>query len=329
VVESARSCEPAGVTADAAQSRRFVLLRMTVRRRLPFVFVAAALLAGCASRSVDVKPWPTSVADFAAWPCEAIDDEAERVQQRAAEVAYAVDALHGNNVIVFTLGTTVFWPALLAMRPDGPDAEALARLKGRYEALAEASARRGCPPASELLPPSRAAALPVAVGERLVYEDRAGAGRTLQVTLRVTALKRGELDFVLEHPGQRAALPWRQDAAGNNADARGEGLLTWSRLLRRDLMLGDVLAGEMHSADAEEAVARVRGQVIAVGPTQVSGRSFDAATIELFGDAPSGLNRTRLDGVMVVDRASGLLLRLELRSGNPDYAVRRRLLRIE
>jgi hypothetical protein len=300
-----------------------------ILRRLLVSFSAAALLAGCASRSMDVKPWPTSAADFAAWPCEAIDDEAERVQQRAAEVAYAVDALHGNNVIVFTLGTTVFWPALLAMRPDGRDAEELARLKGRYEALSQASAQQRCPPAGELLPARRAAALPVAVGERLVYEERAAASRTLQVTLRVTALKRGELDFLLEQPGQRGALAWRQDAAGNTDAARGEGLLTWSRLLRRDLALGDVLAGEMHSADAEEAVARVRGQVIAVGPTQVSGRNFDAATIELFGDAPSGLNRTRLDGVMVVDRASGVLLRLELRSSNPEYAVRRRLLRIE
>jgi hypothetical protein len=301
---------------------------MTDRRLLTSV-LAAALLAGCASRSADVKPWPTSAADFAGWPCETLDDESERVQQRAAEVAYAVDAHHGNNVIVFTLGTTVFWPALLAMRPDGPDAEELARLRGRYEALSVASARRGCPPASEMLPARRAAALPVAVGERLVYEERAAASRTLQVTLRLTALKRGELDFLMEHPGQRGPLPWRQDAAGNNASARGEGLVTWSRLLRRDLGLGDVLAGEMHSGDAGEAVARVRGQVIAVGPTQVSGRSFDAATIELFGDAPSGLNRTRLDGVMVVDRASGVLLRLELRSSNPDYALKRRLLRIE
>jgi hypothetical protein len=32
---------------------------------------------------------------------------------------------------------------------------------------------------------------------------------------------------------------------------------------------------------------------------------------------------------MVVDRKSGVLLRLELRSGNPDFALRRTLVRIE
>ena len=38
---------------------------------------------------------------------------------------------------------------------------------------------------------------------------------------------------------------------------------------------------------------------------------------------------TRLDGVMAIDRRSGLLLRLETRCTNADYALRRRLLRVE
>jgi len=297
--------------------------------RLPLsIALAAAAVAGCASRSADVKPLPTSAADFANWSCEALHDEAERVQHRAADVAYAVDANHGNNVIVFTLGTTVFWPALLAMRPDGPDAQELARLKGRFEALQSAAAARGCPPPSEVLPAARAAALPVALGERLVYEERAAGGRLQRVALRLSALKRGEFEFVLEREGEPASR-WRQDAAGNTAGSQGEGLLTWSRLLRRELALGDVLTGELHGAEAGERPARVRGQVIAVGPQQVSGRSFDTATIELFGDAPAPGGSTRLDGVMVVDRASGVLLRLELRSANADYALRRKLVRVE
>jgi hypothetical protein len=51
--------------------------------------------------------------------------------------------------------------------------------------------------------------------------------------------------------------------------------------------------------------------------------------IELFGDVPHGELSTRLDGVMVVDRKSGVLLRLELQSGSPDFALRRTLVRIE
>ena len=74
---------------------------------------------------------------------------------------------------------------------------------------------------------------------------------------------------------------------------------------------------------------RLRGQVIALGVQTSLGRPFDAAVIELFGDAPMAGHGTRLDGVMVVDRKSGVLLRLELHSGNPEFALRRTLTRIE
>jgi hypothetical protein len=292
--------------------------------------LAIPLLAGCATRSADVKPQPASAADFAGWPCDALADETERVQQRAADVAYAVDTVVGNNLIVLSIGTTVFWPALLAMRPDGPDAAELARLKGRYEALQAAALQRQCPPVSEMLPPARAAALPVGLGERLVYEERlARGGPGREIGLKLQALKRGELDFLLDRgPGSRPSL-WRQDAAGNAMSLQPEHLVSWTHLLHRELALGDVLAGELHGPHTHEQPARVRGQVIAVGPLPLFGRHFDAATIELFGDVPNGPGSTRVDGVMVVDRASGVLLRLELRSGHPEYAFKRKLVRIE
>jgi hypothetical protein len=64
------------------------------------------------------------------------------------------------------------------------------------------------------------------------------------------------------------------------------------------------------------------------------GRPFDAAVVELFGDVPQvspvqNGGSTRVDGVMVVDRKSGVLLRLELHSANPEFQLRRTLVRIE
>jgi hypothetical protein len=61
----------------------------------------------------------------------------------------------------------------------------------------------------------------------------------------------------------------------------------------------------------------------------VAGRRFDAAVVELFGDAQRGDNTTRVEGAIVVDRASGVLLRLDLRSAQPPFSVQRRLLRVE
>ena len=104
-------------------------------RPISAALLAVALLAGCITRSVDVPSEQADAAEFADWSCDRIDDELDAVQQRAADVAYAVDERAGNNIMALGVGVTVFWPALLAMRPAGLEAADLARLKGRYEAL--------------------------------------------------------------------------------------------------------------------------------------------------------------------------------------------------
>jgi hypothetical protein len=219
------------------------------------------------------------------------------------------------------------------MRPDGPDAQVLADLKGRDEAVRTVLERKGCPPAPELLGAARAAALPVAVGERLVYEERPRAGGPARETvLRVVALRRDGIEFAPdEQHGGGDGARWRQDPFGNLAAAPSPapGWLHWRRLLGDEMELGSVLTGDLVGPHGETR-GRLRGQVIAVGVQSGFGRPLDAAVIELFGEASDAQQTsTRLDGVMVVDRKSGLLLRLDLRSHDPDLALRRVLQRIE
>jgi len=292
----------------------------------PWLAVGAlALLAGCASRP---GPKPDEAAAYAAWSCEQLFDGIDAVQERAADVAYAVDARVGNNMIALGQGVTVFWPALMAMRPDGSEAVELAALKGRFEAMRFVAERRRCSdpdaPAVARLP-----LMPVELGDRLVYENRAGhRGAAHELGMRVSALRRDQLEFVLDLDGRALPQRWQQDLAGNSTAARSE-LLGWQRLLRRDLQLGQVLVGELASPHESAGAARVRGQVVAIGPQRMDDRVFDVAVIELFGDAPSAEGSTRLNGVMSVDRRSGVLLRLELRCDNASYALRRRLVRVE
>jgi hypothetical protein len=59
-----------------------------------------------------------------------------------------------------------------------------------------------------------------------------------------------------------------------------------------------------------------------VGPQTVAGRRFDAAVVELFGDAQRGDSYTRIDGALVVDRLSGVLLRLDLSTAQPASRCR-------
>ena len=262
------------------------------------------------------------------------------VQRQAADVAYEVDSRVGNNLVALGLGATVFWPALLAMRPDGPEAAELASLKGRDEALRSAAASRPCGAAPELMAVHRQAALPVALGERLVYEQRSselGPSQASTVAMTVTALRRDHIEFSVQIGGQPTVYPWQQDLAGNPVLDGRAPLIGWRRLLKPELVLGQVLSGELAAVGQALPVARVRGQVVAIGAQTVDGRVFDVAVIELFGEAPlagggpgqGGDGSTRLDGVMAVDRHSGVLLRLDLRCANPDYALRRRLLRVE
>lgn len=303
-----------------------VSIAVSALRPLLSVAIVAAALAGCATRAVDVRPTAADPAEFAGWTCSRIDDELDAVQQRAADIAYAVDEGAGSNILALGVGMTVFWPALLASRPDGLEAADLARLNSRYEALRTAASLRSCAPPGSEGPAAAAARLPMSVGDRLVYEDRASARLPPSAwTLRVTALRGADLEFELE---SAASGVWRQDRAGNVLDAPG-GSLQWQRLLRDELVLGQVVAGDMTVAGDPLSRARLRGQVVAVGPQTVAEHRFDVAVIELFGDAPRSEAYTRVDGAIAVDRNSGVLLRLDLRSAHPSFALRRRLMRIE
>ncbi|WP_425260930.1 hypothetical protein ACPOLB_08690 [Rubrivivax sp. RP6-9] len=304
------------------------LLRPASPARALLAPLCALLLGGCATRAVDVQPLPTSAAEFALWDCARIDDELDAVQQRAADLAYDVDQRVGNNIVALGVGVAVFWPALLALRPDGLEARDLARLKGRFEALRTAARERGCPPPAADLPAARAAALPVAVGERLVYEDRTGTRQadTTVTTLQVLALRRDEIEFRLRRPG--GGQPWRQDRAGNVTRAP-DGSFAWPRLLRHEPALGQVLSGDIVVVGDPLARARVRGQVVAIGPQWLDGRRFEAVVIELFGDAQRGDDSRRLDGAIVIDRHSGTLLRLDLDSAMPGFRLQRRLVRVD
>lgn len=285
--------------------------------------------AGCATRSDDVRPLRPNPSDFAGWDCERLDAEVLRVQRRAAEVAYAVDERAGSNIIALGVGLTVFWPALLTMRQPGVEAEELARLKGRFDVLQAVAVGRQCPAAGPDLPARQALQLPVALGERLVYEERGDARRAArEFGLRLEALRREVLEFAVEGTPGGAGAQWVQDFAGNVKSAPA-GTLHWPYLLRGGLELGQVVAGDFTLPEDPGVRARVRGQVVAVGPQMIASRRFDAAVIELFGDAQRGERSTRVDGVLVVDRASGVLLRLELASAQSGFNVQRRLVRVD
>ncbi|MDH5338580.1 MAG: hypothetical protein OEW22_02295 [Rubrivivax sp.] len=289
--------------------------------------LVAGLLAGCAGLAADPSLARADPAEFADWSCSRIRDETDAVHYRAASLNWQVDRRAGRHIVELGLGLRVFWPALQALLPEGPDGRALTRMEGRSDALQVAGRQQGCPAADEDAANERLAGLPVRPGERLVYEEQRGVrGPLVELALDVVALRRNEIEFLRESGGARSV--WRQDMAGNVTEGP-DGALVWPALLRQPLALGDVVAGDLLVNGEPDRRARVRGQVVAVGPLRVAGRAFDAAVIELFGDVPLGQSSTRLDGSLVIERAAGLLLRLDLQSAQPDFSLQRRLVRVQ
>jgi hypothetical protein len=308
-----------------------VLHNLAVMQRwMPGLMFAALMTAGsgCALRSPHVATAPASSQEFSSWDCMRLQRELDRVQRRATRVAYAFDERAGNNIIAMSLGMTVFWPALLTMRSTQTEADELATLKGRFEALTQTIKQRACAP---LGTESQALRGVVRVGDQLTYEQRAGRrASTRSWTLVVGRVSAQGLELQSAPSDPPTGAPtavWQFDASGNLVRAPVGPI--WPQLLRDELVLGALISGELADPADPSSRARVRGQVVAVGPQVVSNRSVDAAVIDLFGDVQSESASSRLDGVLVVERGSGLLLRLDLNSAHAGFQMQRRLMRIQ
>jgi hypothetical protein len=270
-------------------------------------------------------PSPTDTQAFEGWDCARLQRERDRVQRNATRLAYAFDERAGNNIIAMGLGLSVFWPALLTMRPTQPAAQELAALKGRFEALAGVARQKSC---SDTLTAAEQQQLAVRPGDVLTYDQRNSARAPLRSwTLQVDSVNRQGLELGSAPAADGASVSWRFDRLGNLLSAPIAPV--WPQLLRTELELGTVVSGELLDPSDLVVRARVRGQVVAVGPQLIGGRTLDAAVIDLFGDAQGEVASARLDGVLVVDRSTGLLLRLDLFSPNPAFNLQRRLVRIQ
>jgi hypothetical protein len=249
---------------------------------------------------------------------------ADRVQRAAARVAFAFDERAGNNIIAMSLGVSVFWPALLTMRSTEPEARELSVLRGRFDALKKVSAARNC---DDALTEAELAQLSVRVGDVLTYEQRSSASATPRSWVtQVTAITRQGLALAPASSDPAVEASWEFDRSGNLLRAPVSPV--WPHLVRDELTLGQMISGSMIDPSDPLSRARLRGQVVAVGPQVIGERRVDAAVIDLFGEAQRNDTSSRLEGVLVVDRSTGLLIRLDLDSAHAGFQLQRRLVRL-
>jgi hypothetical protein len=108
------------------------------------LLVAAAAVAGCASKSSEITPAYVSPIMYEGHTCKQLAQEAQGVSARAAQVAGAQDAKRSNDQVATGVAVVVFWPAAFLVGGDGPMAAELAQLKGQMVAIEQASIQRKC-----------------------------------------------------------------------------------------------------------------------------------------------------------------------------------------
>jgi hypothetical protein len=116
----------------------------TMRLQSVLFFTAAITLAGCASKSSDIKAAYISPVGYQKYTCDQLQREARGVSKRAAIAAGQQDKAHKNDAVKTAVGVVIFLPVVLLNEGDGQKANELANLKGQMNAIQEASVQKKC-----------------------------------------------------------------------------------------------------------------------------------------------------------------------------------------
>jgi hypothetical protein len=111
------------------------------------VLVAAGVslvLVGCASSASNIEAAYVSPMNYESYSCAQLEQEAERVSQRAIEVTGRQNERATRDAVATGVGIVLFWPALFFVRGDGAQAAEVARLKGEMETIEKVSIQKNC-----------------------------------------------------------------------------------------------------------------------------------------------------------------------------------------
>jgi hypothetical protein len=133
---------PAALTAEDATM--ITRLADTTAIKLT-ALVLAGMLSGCAKSSGEIVPSYVSPMQYNTHSCDQLRYEAQRLSSKAAQLSGVQDDKADQDAFVTAAAIVVFWPAAFFVGGDGQNAAELARVKGEFEAVEQASIRNNCP----------------------------------------------------------------------------------------------------------------------------------------------------------------------------------------
>ncbi len=112
------------------------------------------LSVGCATPANEIPAQSVSEYQYKNYECNQISNEAQRLINRANELAIQINEQASDDGTATAIGLILFWPALFFIDGDGPEALEYGRIKGEYEALKKVSIRKDCGiEFKEIIPP--------------------------------------------------------------------------------------------------------------------------------------------------------------------------------
>lgn len=111
---------------------------------LTFALALSTLLSGCAKSSGHVTADYVSPLEYSKYTCPQLRRELKRVSRSTQALASKVDKNARNDKIKTTVGLLIFFPTLLFLDGDSPEARQYAHLKGQYKAIHDAMHQKQC-----------------------------------------------------------------------------------------------------------------------------------------------------------------------------------------
>lgn len=106
--------------------------------------LAAAVLAGCATKAEDIASSYVSTVQYQNFSCNQLGTEANRVSARVGELTGVQNKKASNDAVATGVALVLFWPAAFMISGDKQTASELGRLKGEMDALERASIEKRC-----------------------------------------------------------------------------------------------------------------------------------------------------------------------------------------
>lgn len=114
-----------------------------MQKFLVIVF-AGAIVGGCAKSASDVTGSYISPIQYQNYSCNQLREEAQRISARVAQTSGVQDQKRSNDQIATAAAIVIFWPAAFLVGGDDQNTAELARLKGEFEAIEQASIQKNC-----------------------------------------------------------------------------------------------------------------------------------------------------------------------------------------